>query len=95
MVRFFYQGWNKGGDEDGLRENISEEDTPPWFYMQEKQFPRSRQGFLYENIMNKLGMTQRVIRERSLLFFIVFCCCCVTHPFPEYRSTNGFRITMK
>ena len=60
-VKIFYQWWKRGGDEDGVWENISEKDTPQWLYVQEKIFPRSRQVCLYENILNKLGMRQRVI----------------------------------
>ena len=40
---FFYRGWKKGGDEDVVRENISEEDPPPCFDVRDKLFPRSRQ----------------------------------------------------
>ena len=56
---------NKGEDADGVRENISEEDPPPWVDVQEKLFPRNRQICLYEKIPKKFGMTQRVIRERG------------------------------
>ena len=41
-----------------MRENIDEENPPPWFDMQDKIFPRIRQGYLYEKTLKKLGMTQ-------------------------------------
>ena len=53
-----------------VRENISEENYPPWFDVQDNLFPRSRQVFLYEKLMKKLGMMQHVIRDRDFLFFI-------------------------
>ena len=31
---FFYQVWKKGGDEDVAKDNIAEEDTPPWVNLQ-------------------------------------------------------------
>ena len=31
---FFYQGWKKGGDKYGLRENTAEEDPPRWVDVQ-------------------------------------------------------------
>ena len=65
----FYQGWKKGEYEDGVGGNIAEEDPLPWVDVQDKLFPRSRQVCLDEKILNKLGMTQRVIRERDFLFF--------------------------
>ena len=37
--------------------------------MQENSFSRIRQVFLYEKALKKLGMAQRVIRERDFLFF--------------------------
>ena len=60
-----------------MRDNIAEEDTPPWVYVQDKIFPRSRQLFLDKKILKKLGITQRVIRERDFLFFyqIMFPLC--------------------
>ena len=48
---------------------IYEEDSPPWVNVQEKLFPRISQGCLDEKIQKKLGMAQRVIRERDFLFF--------------------------
>ena len=36
---FFYQGYKKGEDKVGVRENISEEDTHPWVDVQENIFP--------------------------------------------------------
>ena len=43
---FFYQGWKKGYDKDGVRDNIFEEDPTPQFNMQDNIFPVSRQVFL-------------------------------------------------
>ena len=51
-----------------MRENISEEDPPPWVDVQDKLFPRRRQGCLKKKLLDKLGMTQHVIRERYFLF---------------------------
>ena len=57
----FYQGWKKGGNKDGVRENISEEDTPTWIYVKYNIFPRCRQGYLEEKLLKNLGMTQHII----------------------------------
>ena len=38
----FYQGWNKEGEKDGMREKISDEGPPPWVYVKYNIFPRSR-----------------------------------------------------
>ena len=66
---FFYQGWKKGYDKDGVRGNMFEEDTPPQFNMQDNIFPGSRQVFLDEQLLKKLWMTQCVIIERGGLIF--------------------------
>ena len=66
---FFYKGCKKGEDEDAVRKYISEWYTPPWVGVQEKIFPRSRQGCLDEKLLKKLGMTQCVIREMDFLLF--------------------------
>ena len=55
----------KGKDEDGVMENISEEDPPPWVYVQGKLFSRSRQGYFAEKILKKLGMIKCVIIEKE------------------------------
>ena len=68
-VYFFYQGCKRGEDKDVVRENISYEYPPPWFDVQWKIFPRSRQVCQYEKLLNNLAMIQRVIRERDFLFF--------------------------
>ena len=39
-----HQWWNKGGKQVGMRENISEEDLPPWVYVKYNIFPRIRKG---------------------------------------------------
>ena len=52
-----------------MRKNISEEDPTTWVDVQEKIFPRSRKVCLNEKILNKLWMTQEIIRERDLLLF--------------------------
>ena len=62
---FFYQGWKKGYDKDGVRDNIFEEDPPPQFNMQDNLCTVSRQGFLDEQLLKKLGMAQFVIRDRG------------------------------
>ena len=82
-------------DKDMERENIPEEDTPPWSDVQEKTFPRIMQGCLDKKLLKKFGITQHVIRERDFLFFIDFCGRCVTHPFPESGRTNGLCIIMR
>ena len=51
-----------------VRENISEEDYIPWFYMQENLFSIIKQLFLDEKLMKKFGMTQRIIRYMELFF---------------------------
>ena len=52
-----------------MRKKVSKEDILTLVDVQKKLFPTIRQGFMDDNIMKKLGMTQRVIRERELLFF--------------------------
>ena len=65
----FYQGWKKGYDKDGVRDNIFEEDPPPQFNMQDNIFTVIRQVFLDEQLLKKLWMTQCVIIERGFLIF--------------------------
>ena len=67
-MKFFYQGWKKGGNKDFAREDISEEDPLTWLYSKYNIFPRSRQGCLEEKLLKNLGMTQHIIIERELLF---------------------------
>ena len=94
-LEFFFQGWKKGEDENGVRENIAEEYNSPCVGVQEKIFTRSRQGCLNEKLLKKLSMTQLVIRERRFLFLIGICYRFVTHPFPEHRRINGFCIILR
>ena len=77
-----------------FRDKISEEDPTPWVDVQEKLFPRSSKQCLYEKLLKKFGMTQRIIRERYFLFFISLYCRCVTYPFSESGRTDGFRIIL-
>ena len=49
-----------------MRKKVSKEDILTLVDVQKKLFPTIRQGFMDDNIMKKLGMTQRVIREREL-----------------------------
>ena len=55
-----------------IRENIYGEDPSLWVIFRDKLFTRRRKRRLYKKLLNKLGMTQRVIRERDLLFLSVF-----------------------
>ena len=51
-----------------LRNNISEEYRLLWVVVQEKLFHRSRQGFLNDKLLKKLGITQCVIKYRGTSF---------------------------
>ena len=68
------QGWKKGEDKDTVRKIIAEEDYPPWIYVQGEIFSRSRKVCLDENIRNKLGVTQQVIRERFSYQLLLTLC---------------------
>ena len=68
-MNFFYQGLNKGEEEDVVRDNISEEDPLPWVDVQDMLFPRNRQGFLDDKLLKKLRMLQKIIIESDFLFF--------------------------
>ena len=52
-----------------MRAKLSEENPNPWVNAKYNIFPKSRQRCLEEKLLNNLGMTQIIIRERDLLFF--------------------------
>ena len=59
-----------------VRYTTAEEDSPPWVNVQDNIVPRSKQRCLDEKLLNKLGMTQRVIIERDLFFYqLMFPLC--------------------
>ena len=64
-----------------------EEDPPPRLNVQDNIFPGSRQGFLDEQLLKKLGMTQCVITERGfLIFYQIMLPLCDT---PFFRNPGG------
>ena len=53
-----------------MRENVSEEDPPPWVNVQYNIFLRNRKVFLDEKLLKKLWMTPQVIRDRDFIYFL-------------------------
>ena len=73
-----------------MRENIYEDNPPPWVDVQEKINTIISKVCLDDKILKKLGMTQCVIRERGFLFFYQIMLPLCDTPLSGIRESKRF-----